>query len=146
MVGASYVALECAGFLTGLGYDTTVLIRSIPLRGFDQEMAHKIVDYMENFCKTKFFHGANPTRIDQVDGERLQVTFDVNGVEHQDTFDTVLWAVGRAPSTKKCVVFVYLPSPRPLPAYSCLNFCSLFFCFSHVSILHLIYVDVFFFY
>lgn len=30
------VALECAGFLTGLGLDTTIMIRSIPLRGFDQ--------------------------------------------------------------------------------------------------------------
>ena len=36
VVGASYVALECAGFLTALGYDTTVMVRSILLRGFDQ--------------------------------------------------------------------------------------------------------------
>jgi len=35
VVGASYVALECAGFLTGMGYDTTVMVRSILLRGFD---------------------------------------------------------------------------------------------------------------
>ena len=36
VIGGSYVALECAGFLTGLEFDTTVMIRSIPLRGFDQ--------------------------------------------------------------------------------------------------------------
>lgn len=30
------VGLECAGFLHGLGFDTTLAIRSIPLRGFDQ--------------------------------------------------------------------------------------------------------------
>jgi len=35
IVGASYVALECAGFLTAFGYDTTVMVRSIFLRGFD---------------------------------------------------------------------------------------------------------------
>jgi len=35
VIGASYVALECAGFLQGLGYDTTVAVRSIFLRGFD---------------------------------------------------------------------------------------------------------------
>ena len=35
VIGASYVALECAGFLTALGYDTTVMVRSILLRGFD---------------------------------------------------------------------------------------------------------------
>jgi len=35
VVGASYVALECAGFLTAVGNNTTVLVRSILLRGFD---------------------------------------------------------------------------------------------------------------
>lgn len=42
VVGASYIALECAGFLTALGYDTTVMVRSILLRGFDQDMANRI--------------------------------------------------------------------------------------------------------
>ena len=36
IVGASYVALECAGFLAGLGFDVTVMVRSILLRGFDR--------------------------------------------------------------------------------------------------------------
>ncbi len=31
------MALECAGFLSGLGYDTTVMARSVFLRGFDQQ-------------------------------------------------------------------------------------------------------------
>ena len=44
VVGASYVALECAGFLTSLGYDTTVMVRSILLRGFDQDMAQVVGD------------------------------------------------------------------------------------------------------
>jgi thioredoxin reductase (NADPH) len=29
VVGASYVALECAGFLTGLGYDATVMVTCV---------------------------------------------------------------------------------------------------------------------
>lgn len=44
VVGASYVALECAGFLRELGYNVTVLMRSIPLRGYDQQMAELIVE------------------------------------------------------------------------------------------------------
>lgn len=48
VVGASYVALECAGFLASLGGDVTVMVRSILLRGFDQQMAEKVGDYMEN--------------------------------------------------------------------------------------------------
>ena len=35
-VGASYISLECAGFLKGLGIDTSVMVRSILLRGFDK--------------------------------------------------------------------------------------------------------------
>jgi len=42
VVGASYVALECSGFLTAMGFDTTVMVRSILLRGFDQDMANLI--------------------------------------------------------------------------------------------------------
>lgn len=42
VVGASYVALECGGFLTAMGFDTTVMVRSILLRGFDQDMANLI--------------------------------------------------------------------------------------------------------
>jgi len=53
VIGASYVALECAGFLTALGYDTTVMVRSILLRGFDQDMANLIGKHMEK-TGTKF--------------------------------------------------------------------------------------------
>ena len=35
VVGASYVALECGGFLHGIGQDVTIMVRSILLRGFD---------------------------------------------------------------------------------------------------------------
>lgn len=35
VVGASYIALECAGFLHAFGYEVTVMVRSIFLRGFD---------------------------------------------------------------------------------------------------------------
>lgn len=42
VIGASYIALECGGFLAGLGYDTTIMVRSIFLRGFDQDMAERV--------------------------------------------------------------------------------------------------------
>ena len=44
VVGAGYVALECGGFLTGLKQgEVTVLVRSIPLRGFDRERVDVIM-------------------------------------------------------------------------------------------------------
>lgn len=47
VIGASYVALECGGFLAGLGLDVTIMVRSILLRGFDQEMANRAGEHME---------------------------------------------------------------------------------------------------
>ena len=41
VVGASYIALECAGFLKGFHKDVSVMVRSILLRGFDLEMGSK---------------------------------------------------------------------------------------------------------
>lgn len=41
VLSSSDVALECAGFLTGIGLDTTVMVRSIALRGFDQVLLLK---------------------------------------------------------------------------------------------------------
>lgn len=75
VVGASYVALECAGFLSAFGYDTTVMVRSILLRGFDQQIAGKIGDYMANH-KTKFIHKATPSKLEKPNADgRIVVTY-----------------------------------------------------------------------
>ncbi|OON20381.1 thioredoxin and glutathione reductase [Opisthorchis viverrini] len=71
VVGASYVALECAGFLTSFGYDTTVMVRSILLRGFDQQMAEMIGEYMQKHG-TKFIRPCVPTSISQVEPADLE--------------------------------------------------------------------------
>lgn len=62
VVGASYIGLECAGFLHGLGIDVTVMVRSIFLRGFDQQLANKIGDYMKKIG-IKVIHNSVPTKI-----------------------------------------------------------------------------------
>jgi len=95
VVGASYVALECAGFLTALGYDTTVMVRSILLRGFDQDMADRIGKYMEAY-HTKFIKGAVPVKLEKPDPNgRTVVTFKQGDQELKEEFDTVLFAIGR---------------------------------------------------
>lgn len=78
VIGASYVALECAGFLTALGYDTTVMVRSILLRGFDQDMADLIGKHMELY-HTKFIRGATPAKLEKPDPNgRIQVTYNTS--------------------------------------------------------------------
>lgn len=111
VVGASYIALECAGFLTGLGYDTTVMARSIFLRGFDQEIAEMISHYMETepYHRTKFIRKAIPNRIEKSEDGKLRVywtktdsgdALSTTAIEENDLFDTVLVAIGRDPLTK----------------------------------------------
>ena len=58
VVGAGYVALECAGFLTGLkGGAVTGLVRSMMLRGFDREMvgAIKVRQLRAKNCARRIF-------------------------------------------------------------------------------------------
>uniref|UniRef100_A0AAY4BH76 Thioredoxin-disulfide reductase n=1 Tax=Denticeps clupeoides TaxID=299321 RepID=A0AAY4BH76_9TELE len=95
------VALECAGFLTGVGLDTTVMVRSIGLRGFDQQMAGLVTDYMEAYG-TKFAWKCVPKKVEKLPSGTLQVTWTdmLSKRDECDTFDTVLWAVGRAPETQ----------------------------------------------
>lgn len=103
VVGASYVALECAGFLAGLGYDVTCMVRSILLRGFDQQMADKAGEYMEKH-KVKFIRKAVPTKIELLEEgppRRLRVDYQhtESGETGSEEFNTVLFAVGRDPDT-----------------------------------------------
>ncbi|KAL5266697.1 hypothetical protein ACHWQZ_G003913 [Mnemiopsis leidyi] len=105
-VGASYISLECAGFLNGLGIDTTVMVRSILLRGFDKDCSEKIGGYMEQ-CGVKFLRPCVPNKIECVkeatdsSAPELRVSFTQNGEEKSDIFNTVLFAIGRKPLTDK---------------------------------------------
>eukprot|EP00899_Mesostigma_viride_P004200 jgi/Mesvir1/13781/Mv15950-RA.1 len=100
VVGASYIALECAGFLHALGYDTTVMVRSIFLRGFDQEIADKIASHMEA-------HGVSmvrqcvPTKFVKLASGEVEVTYKNLDFDFESTatYQTVLLAVGREPCT-----------------------------------------------
>lgn len=104
LVGASYIALECAGFLAALGCDTTVMVRSILLRGFDQQMSVKIGDYMEE-------HGVNmirecvPSSIERIEegapGKVKVLGKYKDGTEFVDEFNTVIYAIGRDACTNK---------------------------------------------
>lgn len=96
-VGASYISLECAGFLAGLGFDVTVAVRSILLRGFDRECADRLGTVLEEMVDMK--KGITPTKLEKVDNDqRIQVTFSDGS---SDIYDTVLAAIGRRADTDK---------------------------------------------
>ncbi|CAE7270679.1 TXNRD3 [Symbiodinium natans] len=91
VIGASYIALECAGFIAGFGFDVTVMVRSILLRGFDQDIADMIGAYMQK-------HGVNfaremvPSKYEKTADGKVKVF--VKDKEY-GVFDTVLVAIGR---------------------------------------------------
>lgn len=104
-MGASYVALECAGFLAGLGLDVTVMVRSILLRGFDQEMAEKVGSYMEQHG-VKFLRKFVPVMIQQLEkgspGKLRVVAESTEGPGAvEGVYNTVLLAIGRDSCTRK---------------------------------------------
>lgn len=96
VVGGSYIALECAGFLTGLGFETHVAVRSILLRGFDRQCADKIGEVMK-MTGTRFLSKL-PKAMDRTADGRIGVVF---GDDSTDVYDTVLYAVGRYADTKR---------------------------------------------
>ncbi|KAK1341521.1 hypothetical protein QTO34_017936 [Cnephaeus nilssonii] len=105
VVGASYVALECAGFLAGIGLDVTVMVRSILLRGFDQDMANKIGEHMEEHG-VKFIKQFVPIKVEQIEAGtpgRLKVVAKSTNSDKtiEGEYNTVLLAIGRDACTRK---------------------------------------------
>lgn len=92
MVGASYIALECGGFMKALGVDVTVMVRSILLRGFDQQIANKIGEAMEA-QGVKFIRQAVPLSISLNSEGKKVVLYRQGEDEIEDVFDTVLFAI-----------------------------------------------------
>ncbi|XP_076244467.1 thioredoxin reductase 1 isoform X1 [Calliopsis andreniformis] len=101
VVGAGYIGLECAGFLNALGYDSTVMVRSIILRGFDQQIANMVAEEMAT-RGVHFIYQAKPSKIEKQSDDRLLVHWvDKDGQTHKDVYDTVLFAIGRRPLTEE---------------------------------------------
>jgi thioredoxin reductase (NADPH) len=102
-IGASYIALECAGFLAGIGIDTTVMVRSILLRGFDQQIANMIGEHMETH-NVRFLRGWIPVSLEKVeDGTPAKLLVKYKSAEtgeiQEDYYNTVVFAIGRDPCT-----------------------------------------------
>jgi len=95
-VGASYISLETAGFLTALGYDTSVVVRSVFLRGFDAEIAKQIVGHMERHG-TRMIRDTTPQKFEKTEDGKIKVEFKntMFGNKFKEEFDTVVLAVGR---------------------------------------------------
>lgn len=101
-VGGSYIALECAGFLTELGYDVSVAVRTkVILRGFDIQCARKVGELLDSLG-AKLMYDTLVNEISKTPDGKYIVSFEdtANGTEYTKKFDTVLFATGRYPDIK----------------------------------------------
>jgi pyruvate/2-oxoglutarate dehydrogenase complex dihydrolipoamide dehydrogenase (E3) component len=75
------------------------MVRSILLRGFDQIIANRIGDYMQNHG-TKFIKESNPIKFTKnSEGKILVLYEDKEKNKQTEEFDTVILAVGRYADT-----------------------------------------------
>lgn len=110
VIGASYVALECGGFLAGLGLDVTVMVRSILLRGFDQDMANRAGEHMEEHG-VKFLRKYVPVKVG-VEWKRQRIF--INAVELDVAIQnysmclTLYWALIETKTCSKRSIYLSL--------------------------------------
>lgn len=107
IVGGGYIALECAGFLSGLGFDVSVMVRSQILRNstFDREVVTHLQESMELNHKVRFLQPCIPLRIEKLENcDKKKVYYILNTEtdkkEYSEEFDTVMFATGRSPDVK----------------------------------------------
>jgi len=102
VVGAGYIAMECSGFIRGMGHETSVMVRSTPLRNFDQDMIGRVVEAMTD-QGINFLMKTAPSKFEKLDDGRVKVYWQhlETKEEFSDTFDTVLQAIGRYADSKQ---------------------------------------------
>lgn len=87
-----------------MGHEVSIIVRSTPLRNFDQDMVKRIVTDMESHG-IRFLRNSEPKSFEKLESGRILAKWsskDENGatLEYAEEFDTVLQAVGRTPDTK----------------------------------------------
>ena len=95
IVGGGYIAVEFAGVFAGLGSQTTMVVRSQLLRGFDDDLG-KELDQALVRDGVNMVYGANIVRIEKT--ARGLVAHLDNG-ETLET-DSIMYATGRHPNTR----------------------------------------------
>ena len=97
IVGAGYIGVELAGVLRALGSEVTVVaLEARVLETFDEMISEVLMDEMrkQGINLRLCFQVAGLAKTDQ------GVALDASDGERLDGFDSVIWAVGRAPNTR----------------------------------------------
>ncbi len=96
VVGAGYIAVELAGVMHALGTETHLFVRKhAPLRHFEPILYETLMESMASEGLSLHTHSI-PQNVDKNNDGRLTLHLE-NSESH--VVDTLLWAIGRAPST-----------------------------------------------
>ncbi|MEM7763220.1 MAG: glutathione-disulfide reductase [Pseudomonadota bacterium] len=97
LVGSGYVAVELGGALAALGAETTIMSRSeYVLRSFDSMLRDSVADALQA-DGIDVQRGVIAARVNKTDAGLVLVAEDGREL---GPFDTLIWAVGRLPSTE----------------------------------------------
>lgn len=98
VIGSGYVSVELAGVFNGLGSETTLLVRrDSVLRSFDHMLGRELRFAMES-AGVAFETGMEPERLAK---NATGLVLTARDGRTFGPFDGVLWAIGRAPSTRE---------------------------------------------
>jgi len=94
VIGGGYIALECAGFLNGLGKEVIMINRSSFLRVMDNDIAFKIVDDMEA-NGVKAMTNTVPVGVKKLGEKLYEVELKTGDEIKKVEVNTIMVAIGR---------------------------------------------------
>ncbi|MCG9697941.1 glutathione-disulfide reductase [Shewanella sp. Isolate11] len=98
VIGAGYIAVEVAGVLHALGSETHLFVRKhAPLRSFDPMLSEALMESMATDGLSLHTNSVPQSVSKNADGS-LTLTLE-SGEQYE--VDTLIWAIGRKPSTDK---------------------------------------------
>lgn len=98
VVGAGYIATEFAGVLNGLGSEVSMFLRKDRLlRGFDVTLRETVMDEMQS-AGVNILTSVSISALRREPGGTIAI--DRNNAERIGGFDTLIWAIGRAPTSE----------------------------------------------
>jgi glutathione reductase (NADPH) len=97
VVGAGYIATEFAGVLNGLGSEVSIFLRKDRLlRGFDVTLRETVMDEMQS-AGVNILTSVSISALRREPGGTIAI--DRHNSESIGGFDTLIWAIGRAPTS-----------------------------------------------
>ena len=102
IIGGSYIAIELASIVASFGFPVTIMIRTIPLRGFDEECAEMVLMQLLTKSNVTVITGATPVKWENVESDMKVKITSSDG--QSGIYDTVILAIGREVSNTNSIV------------------------------------------